>query len=100
MAVCYIREYQNIAQMHGGVAIGQEPALTNQNVAVGASHAESSPFQSSTRMVRVHVDTISCINIGPPGSTIAVTTAGRMAANQTEYFGVVAGHVLSVIAGT
>ena len=76
------------------------PALVKQTVAIAGAHAEASPFGENTHHIRVHCDAICSISIGPPGSAEAVATTSdpRFAANQTEYFDVVPGHVLSVIA--
>jgi hypothetical protein len=96
MATLYLTEYQGVAQVHGGMAAPQEPALVGQTLAIGGG-AVSSVFQPSTKLIRVHVDAICSIKIGPNGTTTAATTDQRFASNQTEYKGVLPGQVLSVI---
>ena len=46
-------------------------------------------------MIRVHCDAICSISIG--NSPVATTTNKRLAANQTEYFGVIPGQQIAVI---
>lgn len=100
MAVAYICEYATAAwTTAGGLPSGQEPALAEQTVAIGAA-APSAVFNAKTRFVRVHVDAICSIKFGPAG-TVAATTNKRLAANSTEYFGVLGGvHIISVISNT
>jgi len=103
MAVLYISEY--VTQPWDGVAntipAGLEPALVTQTVAIGAE-AKSAAFNARTRFVRVHTDAICSVLFG--ANPTATTSSPRMAANQTEFFGVdpsqVSGLKLSVIANT
>lgn len=100
MATCYISEYQTVAwSTAGGLPAGQEPALTDQTVAIGAE-AKSAAFNANTRFVRISVDVVCSIKFGPTASTTATTSNKRLAANSTEYFGVVPGQVVSVITNT
>lgn len=96
MATVYIREYLSLASaLQGAPQAGQEPPLTDQIVAITGSSTQSSAFSTRTRFVRVHTDAICSVAFG--SNPTAVTTAGRMAQNQTEFFGVNGGDKLAVI---
>jgi hypothetical protein len=58
----------------------------------------SAPFDPRTKFIRVHTDAICSIAIGV--NPTAVATEMRMAANQTEYFGVGANSKIAVITNT
>lgn len=105
MAVLYITEYARQAKDNRGQAInaGEEPALAHQTVAIGAGSAQSANLNAKTRFVRVHTDAICSIKFG--SNPTAVATEERLAANQTEYFGVIeesvaAGLKIAVIQNT
>jgi len=87
MGILYITEYQEISNMpvsrHGQMP--QEPALATQTVSY-TTHAESSAFNTKTRFVRLHTDSICSFVFGT--APVAVTTDSRMAAGQTEYHAV------------
>ena len=74
----------------------QYPPNAEQVLAISGSPTSSNPFQPQTTLIRVHTDAICSIEIGQ--SPTATTSTARMAANQTEYFGVYPGHSISVIA--
>ena len=98
MAVLYISEYDNVATDNRGmVQAGQEPAIATQTVAIGVA-AQSAAFNARTRFVRIHTDAICSVAFG--ANPTATTSSARMAANQTEFFGVVPGHKVSVISNT
>jgi hypothetical protein len=89
MAVAYITEYESMAVVATGLApIAQDPPIAEQVVAI-STHTESAAFNAATRFIRVHVDAICSISVGL--TPVATTVMRRMAANQTEYFGVVPG---------
>lgn len=99
MATLYVSEY-------GGMSIGNigpqpiapEPAIVDQAFTFTGTSAQSSAFSSGTHMIRVHTDAICSILIGAdPTST---TAKKRLAANQTEYFGVKPGHKIAAIVNT
>lgn len=92
MAAAYIAEVQNIRM--GGPAI-EFPIIREQVVSIAGSHNESLPFSDNTQYIRVNCDAICSIAIGP--SAVATTNNMRLAANQTEYFQVRPGQVISVI---
>lgn len=99
MATCYISEYTSVGAPSGSMDLQfqapAEPAFVEQNVAISASSTQSAIFSVFTRLVRVHVDSVCSVLFGP--NPTAVTTAKRLAANQTEYFFVQPGHRMAVI---
>lgn len=101
MAFAYIREYADIVQKaNGGVQMGAEPAILDQApVTIGAGANPSAAFNPLTRVIRINVDVVCSFLIGPAGS-VATTNNARMAAGQTEYFGVRPGDIVSFIANT
>lgn len=90
MTKAYITEYARQAvDNHGNsIAAGEEPALATQVVDYNAGVAASAAFNAKTRLVRVHVDSIASIKFA--AAPVAAVTDARMAAGQTEYFGVLA----------
>lgn len=112
MATLYITEFQAIgyaggptwaAGTNGPTQAAQQPAVANQTVAIGGASVASAAFNAATTLVRLHTDSICSIAFTLPGSTtdpVATATSARMAANQTEYFGVVPGTKVAVITNT
>lgn len=97
MSTLYVSEYTTVCAV-GGVAIAQaaqEPAPVEQALSISASPTQSAAFGSTTNFVRVHCDVVCSILFG--SNPTAVTNAKRLAANQTEFFGVQPGQKLSVI---
>lgn len=88
MAVLYISEFSQLtATPNGLAAVAQQPSLRDQTVAIGSGSATPIyPFLSATKFVRLNTDAVCSIAFGA-APTASATTA-RMAANQTEYFGV------------
>lgn len=101
MAKLYLTEYADIgaAGLHSMLAapMGKEPGVDQTPIVIGVE-AKSAEFAETTRFIRVHADAICSIAVG--SAPEATTDSKRMAANQTEYFGVKPGHKLSVIANT
>lgn len=100
MASLYITEYARQPFDSNGqrVPAGEEPALAIQKVTVGVASAQSAAFNAATKFVRLHTDVIcSVIFAADPTAT---ASHSRMAANSTEFFGVVAGHKVAVITNT
>lgn len=102
MAVVYISEYSHVASVDSprgpnGIAAQapQEPALASQTVAITGSTTQSSAFNRDTTLLRVHADAVCSIEIG--SNPTATTSSKRLAAGQTEYFGVKSGMKLAVI---
>ena len=98
MATIYITEYASLAPMGTPTSIAQDPPVANQTKAIGGTTAQSNAFASNTRLIRVHTDAICSIEIG--ADPTATTVTRRLAANQTEYFGVKGGDKLAVISNT
>lgn len=100
MAVLYISEYD--AQAWDGVSntlpAGREPAIATQTVAIGGVSAQSAAFNAKTRFVRIHTDAICSVEFG--ANPTATAAKARMAANQTEFFGVNPGDKVAVITNT
>jgi hypothetical protein len=102
MAKLYISEFSDVLQNSSGVvAIAREPSLVDQTpVTIGAGSLQSAAFGAGTRFVRIHTDTICSIVFGQlngPNNPVATTNNARLAANQTEYFGVNPGDAVAVI---
>jgi len=101
VAKAYISEYKEMARIQASkdaIAAVQEPAVVVQTpVAIGAE-ADSAAFGADTRFIRIHVDAICSIKFGT--APAATTDDARMAANTTEYFGVVPGQKVSIISNT
>lgn len=99
MATLYIAEYGVTKGIGGLVApIVACPPLAEQTVAIGGASVQSSAFTSNTNIIRVHTDAICSVLIDTDPTVTAVKS--RMAANQTEYFGVRPGDKIAVITNT
>lgn len=102
MATLYITEYESLNQSHlagTGAPIVKCPPLAKQTVAISGSSTASLAFSSTTRIIRVHADSICSVAIGNV-QPVASTSDPRFAANQTEYFAVKPGDSLAVISNT
>ena len=105
MAKLYVTEYHDLPQAYSSASpqLVREPPLVDQTpVVIGVSALQSAPFNSLTRVVRLHADSVCSVAIGPPATTTATANSQRMAANQTEYKMVVdgSGYCVSVITNT
>lgn len=70
-----------------------------QTVTISGSSVQSSVFNSATTIVRVHATAVCHVKIG--SNPTAAATGMRMAADQTEYFGVKGGtDKIAAIQGT
>lgn len=102
MAILYISEYLMTGTDYKGLQVmaGKEPAIATQAIAIGGASVPSAAFTSGTRFVRLHTDA-NCNILFSSGATptAIANTSPRMAANQTEFFGVVPGGIVAVIAG-
>lgn len=100
MALLYIAEYDRMAEAPAGPPqIVQEPPIIEQTpVVIGAGSLQSAFFGTRTRIVRIHADSICSIAFGI--NPTASVQNKRMAASQTEYFGVAPGMKVAVIANT
>lgn len=95
-----ITEYQELSTAGRGQQIpaGQEPAILNQQVAIGGTSAQSAAFRDNTRFIRVHTDAACRLAIGT--NPTASATSMRMGAGGTEYLGVYPGLKVAVITST
>ena len=99
MAFLYITEYARQALDYRGiVAAGEEPAITVQKIAIAAGSTSSAAFNAKTRFVELHTDAVCHVRFGAAPQT-AVITDKRMAANQTQFFGVKPGDIVANLAG-
>lgn len=98
MATLYLTEYQGYSTQGQMFQAALEPEITTQTKAIGTV-VNANAFSKNTYLIRVHVDAICSILVSSGGTGAAVTNK-RLAANQTEYFAVKPGHILSVIANT
>ena len=103
MATLYVSEYRQLASVPSATNYApmpgqapQEPSLADQTIAITGSPTSSQAFGGYTALIRVHCDAICSIAIG--ANPTATTTSKRLAAGQTEYFGVSPQHFISVIA--
>lgn len=100
MATLYITEYSSIGNSQNGpaqTAVGK--FIATQTVALSGSTARSAALSAQTKIVRLHTDAICSFKFG--GSTVtAATTDPRMAADNTEYFGVDGGEYIAAITNT
>lgn len=98
MAVVDISEYDLLAMDNNmsRMLAGAEPRRAFQQVAIGAGSVQSAAFGSSTRFIRLHADAVCRVEIND-NPTAAAGTSMRMAAGQTEYFGVRPDHKIAVI---
>lgn len=96
MATLYITEFP--AGAAASMQVVRWPKVAKQTVAIGASAAQSQPFNGDTRLIRVDVDATCSIDIGP--NPTADTSDARLCQNQVEYYEVLPGQRLSVIANT
>ena len=100
MAILYIAEYSSSGRgQRGDIQVADEQfLLAEQTVVVGAGSLQSSAFNAATQFIRVHTDTACHILTG--SNPTATTAKKRLAADQTEYFGVKGGHKIAVIAAS
>lgn len=97
MANLYISEFAVLATAQSGTAqAAAQPAIATQKVDFSGGVASSAEFNSQTRFVRLQTDAICSVRFGGT----ATTSYPRMAADQTEYYGVQPGSTLSVISNT
>jgi hypothetical protein len=91
----YITEFAAFtpAGAPGGIGqIAQQPELAKHTISLAAGSTQSSAFNINTQFVRLHNDGTQPIAIefgtNPTGVAAGASGTARMAANQTEYFGV------------
>lgn len=77
MAILYITEYTALTP--AGTAV--EPAVAEQTVAIGATTAPSSAFNTQTSAVRISTDAICSVKFGT--TPVATTGSKRMAIGES-----------------
>lgn len=97
MATLYISEFSGLGVQNAswGVQAANARPLASQTVSIGGASAQSSAFNNSTNLVRLHADAPCCFLFG--SNPTATTSNGRMATNQTEYFEVLPGDKVACI---
>lgn len=97
MATVYVTEFPS-ASSGNGMPVPACPPIAKQIVAITTATL-SAAFSPNTRLIRVHADAICSVEVGGQvtGAATVTTASQRMAAGQTEYFGVTPGDKLSVI---
>jgi hypothetical protein len=96
----YLREYARLATEQQGFEpqAAAEPGLVDQVIDFTSGATQSAAFSGQTRFVRMWCDVQCTFQFGA-NPTAVVNTNVPMAAAQPEYFGVVSGNKVSVIAG-
>jgi len=98
MAIAYIQEYARLVGDLDGhpMQVGHEPALASQFITFTGTAAQCAAFNANTRFVRISLDTAGHLLFG--ANPTAVTNQSMpMEAITPEYFGVVAGQVVSIV---
>lgn len=101
MAVLYVQEYSGLAVDANGHVCNfpVEPPTQEQTIAIGTvSTSLGKAFLSTTKFVRLATDAICSVAFG--AAPTAVTTNGRMAANEVRLTGVAQGQSVAVIVNT
>lgn len=102
MANLFVSEYQSIGWVGSShtqlIHAPSNPVVAEQHVAVGVSSASSEAFNAATKFVRVVSDTACNIAFGSTPS--ALTTEHFLPANAIEFYAVVAGTKIAVIANS
>lgn len=100
MAFLYITEFAELAIGPAGRVgqIAQQPELANQAIVNTGATTQSAAFNAKTRYVRLHTDSLCAVEFGTNPTAVAAGASGtaRMAANQTEYYGVPQGQNFKV----
>ena len=88
MGFIYVAEYERMPLALGQFfqAADERSLMAEQTVVNTGASAQSAAFTSTTKLVRVHTDSVCSIAFGT--NPTATTAMKRMAANTTEYFGV------------
>lgn len=100
MAIVDIAEFDLLCRDDNSVQLqaGPVPPRVKQQVSITAGSVQSSAFANNTKFLRVHADAACRVEFG--ANPTADGTSMRMAAGQTEYFGVTPGHKVAVITTT
>lgn len=89
MSRMFISEYEKMTEVSGGFrqAVGEEPSIAEQVVTFTGTAGVSAAFNVKTKFVRIEVDGIGNLLFGLAPTAVAGASK-RLAAGQTEYFGV------------
>jgi hypothetical protein len=101
MAKLYVTEFADVVRPPNSASppFGALNSLViDQAPITFSASTQSAAFATGTKFVRVHTDSICSIAYG--SNPTATTSSFRMAAGQTEYFGVNPGDKLAVITNT
>lgn len=100
MAKLYIAEYADISEtVRGPAQAPKDPPLVEQTVTISGASTQSVAFNPLTRFILITTDVICSILVGGTNPTVT-TSSHRMAADQAEFRGVIAGDKLAVISNT
>lgn len=77
------------ASGQGGLPIVPLPPLATQNIALTATSAQSSAFNTSTRLIRVNTDTACFIEVG--SNPTALATSLSLGVGREQFFAVPSG---------
>ena len=99
MAKIYITEHKNPTFLLGApLPVLMHPPLASQTVVNTGATTQSSAFNTDTKIVCIHTDSVCSIEFG--ANPTATTSSRRLAANSTEFFEVAQGHKVAVILNT
>jgi hypothetical protein len=98
MSTLYITEYGGMAP--GPLQVAMTPKIATYTLTVGSAAVSTRPFDPATNYIRLHTDAICSIAIVASTTGVATTSDPRMAADNTEYFGVPNGYRVAVISNT
>jgi hypothetical protein len=100
MAKVYISEYGGPGPNKLNVAM-ESTMLAERTISLSTVAAVTTvPFDNACNYIRVHTDAICSIAIVPSTASLATINSKRMAADQTEYFGVRGGYYISAISNS
>lgn len=97
----YVSEFESPAASAGfPFPVGTEYANTTDQSVIDYSggSAQSAAFATTTKLVRIHTDSVCCIKFG--ANPTATTSHRRMAAGQTEYYFVRPGDKVAAVITT
>ncbi|SRR5258708_1233947 len=96
-AKCYVREYPALAVPRGQIAqIAKEAGTDQAPIDFTSGHAESAAFAGSTNFIRLWCDAQASNKFG--AAPVATNSNSPQTAGQPEYYGVVPGNKVSVVA--
>lgn len=100
MATLYVTEFSSAVSGIGSAfaPVLPQPALAQQNLAIGATTNPSAAFTSKTNAVELYADAACTFIFGAAGAVPAVVVGGnRMASGERRVYAVPPGGYISVI---